>query len=194
MIEHYPDNQTVQGALAAGVEHMGRMRTGSWSVHQKNCHREVEQFLNDRTTPMAARHWLERFEQGLRTESERAQISELNEEVNEWGQVPGDPAAPERLWAPSVCCSITDTEINYFRVNFLVYPSYRSGLCLAFLAPGCCLRPCRSARLLNYIGALRDRAQRGSVFLHGLGFPAGRNKGIFGGAQETACKSLTEPS
>lgn len=102
IIEKYPNSQKIQVALSSGVEQIGPVIWGSWSVHIENRRKNVERILKDAATPVGARPWLEGLESSLRTQAERELISEVDEEVNDLRHVVEDPAAPERLWAIKV--------------------------------------------------------------------------------------------
>lgn len=99
IVEAYPRNERIQGALASATEHMGLMIRGPQSAHYEACRREVEHVRLDPATRAAARPWLQRVEEYLRQQSERELLSEIEREVNDLRRVVEDPAAPERVWA-----------------------------------------------------------------------------------------------
>jgi len=99
IIEKYPDSRKIQHALANGVEQMGQVISGPWSVHLENCRKDVERVLIDHSTPAAARLWLVELEAILRDRAERHLVEEIDGEVNDLRYFAENPMAPERLWA-----------------------------------------------------------------------------------------------
>jgi len=99
IVENYPGSARIKSALTAGAEHTGHVITGSYATHLEKCRKEVEDVLNDKSTPPGARGWLQELQSFLRTYRDREQASEIDEEVNEYLRMAGNPEAPERLWA-----------------------------------------------------------------------------------------------
>ena len=116
IVEAYPDNQRVLGALAGGVEQMGMVITGPWSSHERKCLEEVNGVLADQTTPAACRPWLEQIKRGLQKKFEFSLAQETDEEVNQYLRVSDDQAPPERIYKAEFGVASDTTAIGKSRL------------------------------------------------------------------------------
>jgi hypothetical protein len=99
IVERYPHSKQIKNALASGAEHNGHVITGSSADHLEKCRKEVEAILGDTSISPVAREWLRELESFLRTDRDRERASEIDQDINGFVRIAGDPGASERLWA-----------------------------------------------------------------------------------------------
>lgn len=102
IVERYPDSKRIGNALANGAEHLGNVIVGSSAIHLEKCRKEVEVVLGDGSLSRVARDWLQKLESSLRMRRDQESASEIDQEINGFVQIAGDPNAQARLWAIEV--------------------------------------------------------------------------------------------
>lgn len=101
IFERYQNNSEIRNMLERGITQTGsgHFIEGPWSAHLQRCRLEIENLLNDSSTPTAARLWLEQIDLDLCNQADHHAVAEMNEEIDDLQRMPEDPASPERLWA-----------------------------------------------------------------------------------------------
>ena len=99
IVEKYPHSKRIRSTLSSGAEHDGNVIVGSSADHLEKCRKEVDVVLGDTTISPVAREWLRELESSFRTGRDRERVSEIDEEINGFVRIAGDPNAQERLWA-----------------------------------------------------------------------------------------------
>lgn len=99
IVERYPGNESMQSALTAGIEQMGQVHSGPYSLHLMSRRNEVERVLNDPKTLSAARLWLRDVLSRFETEIAQQIIWEYDEDANDLRRYIEDKESPERIWA-----------------------------------------------------------------------------------------------
>lgn len=99
IVEKYPHSKRIRNSLASGAQHYGNVITGSPADHLEKCRKDVEVVLGDTSISPTAREWLRELESFLRADRDRERASEIDQDINGFVRIAGDPGAPERLWA-----------------------------------------------------------------------------------------------
>lgn len=98
-VRMYPDDEQMLNNLTSGIEQEGVIRQGSRSRFYEGRKQEIEQILNDPTTPGEVQAWLHEVLSRMEREIPLQLVWEYDMDVDELRHQAQDKDSPQRLWA-----------------------------------------------------------------------------------------------